>query len=175
MSTDNTDREQNIARRALKGLLTVEEVNHVTKEKLETEFDDGWTTLYCATSGSSVDVVQAIIDRGVNINAFSINDWTTITAAASNKAWDMVRLLLNAGADVQIPNKNGGWTVLHWACNNGASHDIIEHIIRAGGDPNVKNSNGNTPADLARQNHFFDTAFYVEQCYRPTKSANFIA
>jgi hypothetical protein len=61
----------NLAERALSGKLTVEEVIGATKEKLETDKDDGFTVLYWASYNCGIEVVEAILDRGVDIDGLS--------------------------------------------------------------------------------------------------------
>jgi hypothetical protein len=59
----------NLAKRAWQGVLTVEEVNAATKEKLEKDKDEyGYTVLKSASRYCSVDVVEAILDKNVNID-----------------------------------------------------------------------------------------------------------
>jgi hypothetical protein len=61
----------NLAERALERKLTVEEVNASTKEKLETDKEDGNTVLYWASEKCPIEVVEAILDKNVNINGLS--------------------------------------------------------------------------------------------------------
>jgi hypothetical protein len=61
----------NLSHRAYKGELTVEEVNAATKEKLETDKYGGYTVLYCASWKCGIEVVEAILDKKVNIDESS--------------------------------------------------------------------------------------------------------
>jgi hypothetical protein len=62
----------NLAERAIEGELTVEEVNRATKEKLEEkDFSYGYTVLYWASKRCGIEVVEAILDKGVNIDGLS--------------------------------------------------------------------------------------------------------
>jgi hypothetical protein len=74
----NHNNELSLAELAGEGKLTVEVVNNTTKDKLErsvfrysknTYFDD--TVLYWASMRSPVEVVEAILDKGVNIDDVS--------------------------------------------------------------------------------------------------------
>jgi hypothetical protein len=63
----------NLAAIALNGQLTVEEVNGATKEKLETDKSlDGDPVLFCASRYCGIEVVEAILDKKVNIDGFSL-------------------------------------------------------------------------------------------------------
>jgi hypothetical protein len=62
----------NLAERACRRELTVEEVNAATKEKLEGDKDSfGYTVLYWASALCSIKVVEAILDKNVNIDGLS--------------------------------------------------------------------------------------------------------
>jgi hypothetical protein len=58
----------NLAQRAFRGELTVEEVNAATKEKLEQDEYEGFTVMYWASSNCGIEVVEAIINKGVDLN-----------------------------------------------------------------------------------------------------------
>jgi hypothetical protein len=67
--TSTTD---NLAQRAYEGKLTVKEVNRVTKEKLENDKDNfGCMALYWASFYGPIEVVEAILDKNVNIDQLS--------------------------------------------------------------------------------------------------------
>jgi hypothetical protein len=63
----------NLAERAYRGELTLEEVNGATKEKLEKDKLDGCTVLYWASCYCRINVVEAILDKNVNIDGLSTN------------------------------------------------------------------------------------------------------
>jgi hypothetical protein len=61
----------NLAQRANEGELTVEEVNHATKEKLEEDKNWGCTVLLLSSQNCPIEVVEAILDKNVNIDELS--------------------------------------------------------------------------------------------------------
>jgi hypothetical protein len=62
----------NLAERAWEGKLTVEEVNAATKEKLETvKYRGGYTVLFWASRECGIEVVEAILDKILNIDGLS--------------------------------------------------------------------------------------------------------
>jgi hypothetical protein len=62
----------NLIDSAIKGILTVEEVNGATKEKLEEDNKCGrCTVLYLASMHCGVEVIEAILDKNVNIDGLS--------------------------------------------------------------------------------------------------------
>jgi hypothetical protein len=58
----------NLAQRALEGKLTVEEVNHATKEKLEDNKYFGCVVLYWTSMRCGIEVIEAILNKKVNID-----------------------------------------------------------------------------------------------------------
>jgi ankyrin repeat protein len=83
--------------------LTVQEVNRITKEELERDKNSfGNTVLYCATYGCPIEVVEAILDKGVNIDGLTDGKWTALMGAAYYKKWDIIKLLVRRGADAKI-------------------------------------------------------------------------
>jgi hypothetical protein len=62
---------ENLAQRAFNGMLTVEDVKRATKEKLVNNKCVGCTVLYWASGKYPAEVVEAILDKGVNINGVS--------------------------------------------------------------------------------------------------------
>jgi hypothetical protein len=61
----------NLADRAEEGELTVEEVNAATKEKLVTDNYFGYTVLFWASYKCGIEVVEAILDKTVDIDGLS--------------------------------------------------------------------------------------------------------
>jgi hypothetical protein len=61
----------NLAERARDEELTVKEVNAATKEMLEEDKCIGYSVLYCATFNCPIEVVEAILDKNVNIDRLS--------------------------------------------------------------------------------------------------------
>jgi hypothetical protein len=61
----------NLAERAWEGNLTVEEVNRATKEKLEEDKYFEYTVIYYGSRECPIEVVEAILDKGVDIDGLS--------------------------------------------------------------------------------------------------------
>lgn len=65
----------------------------------------GWTPLHYAASGSGVDVVRWLLDRGAAIDALSPNRSTPLMMAARYGASDAADLLLARGANPRLRNE----------------------------------------------------------------------
>jgi ankyrin repeat protein len=176
----NDNQPKNLSKLALRGMLTKDDIINSTKRDLEKERDGlGLPLLYnvCnAETATSVEIIEAILDAGVNINLLTPNGHTALMAAAANNRYDTVKLLLQRGANAQLLD-NTNSSALHYAAGLGVEENIIKILIEQGGgvDPLVKNIHGHTAADLARQREHTSTALLIEQYYAPTKSASFVA
>jgi hypothetical protein len=60
----------NLARRAIDGRLTIEEVNLATKQQVEQDTYLGLGVLFLASSKCSGGVVAAILDKGIDIDGY---------------------------------------------------------------------------------------------------------
>jgi len=113
--------------------------------------EDGETALTLASSMGLTDIVELLIDAGVNVNAKSeYLGMTALMLASEFGHLDIVELLIEAGADVNIKNKSGG-TALSLASIKGYT-DIVELLIDAGADVNAMNKFGKTAYDYASTN-----------------------
>jgi ankyrin repeat protein len=107
----------NLATRAYDGKLTIEDVKLASKEILEEHKDSGCTVLHCASKMCSIEVVEAILDKGIDINSLSGTDkWTAIMGAAYVSRWDTVRFLLHRGIDIHKVNIVSSYTTYIIIC-----------------------------------------------------------
>ena len=109
------------------------------------------TPLHCAIS-ADLEMVQVLLECGVDVNAQDIYSFTPLNIASSRFEDDprLARLLIERGAD---PNTRS-WddqTPLHYASRDGhieKARVLIEH----GANVEVKDNNGRTPLDIASSN-----------------------
>jgi ankyrin repeat protein len=152
-----------LAELAYRGKLTIEQVNDATKYMLhERETCAGYSALYWACGQCGSEVIEAILDKGVNIDGFSAFNFTPLMRAAESKRWDIVKLLLQRGGNAQLLNR-GKKNVLHYAAQAGAPDEIIKILIDAGADPRAEDDQRNTPVDYARQEKHESSAEFIEQ------------
>jgi ankyrin repeat protein len=112
----------------------------------------GATPLHTAVENNQLDVVQELLNQGVDPN--KAHNWgsTPLHLACINGNLDIVRVLINHhtdGASVSIQNSSG-WTPLHWAAFYGHI-DIIKELLNHQADPNTITDKGWTPAMCALQ------------------------
>ncbi|KAI0554311.1 hypothetical protein F4679DRAFT_597388 [Xylaria curta] len=103
-------------------------------------------------NGATIDLVQMVIDRGANINAYS-NDhsefecprWTPLQMAASVGDLELVKMLVGSGARINAPAKDYGMTALQAACDEsreerGNRIALVKFLINNGADVNAPGS-----------------------------------
>jgi ankyrin repeat protein len=104
-----------------------------------------------ALNGTLQDV-QAAIDQGADVNAYSLGSLTPlIIAAGFNQNPDVIKALLKAGANMETRDKKdeiGGFlsegTALIWAAYNNPNPDVITTLLEAGADSKARSKDNRT-------------------------------
>ena len=96
-----------------------------------------------AIESGNVDIVQAFLDHGMEVNfVFNIHGETPILRAIEKKQMSVLKLLIEKGANINICA--GGWgTPLHAAAE--VWPEAISVLLNAGAMVNVASSHGRTP------------------------------
>ena len=94
------------------------------------------------------DILQAFLDRGMNIDIKNQYGWTALIAASSHGLEESVRLLLNHNANVDIQG-DYGWTALMRA-SYFSRKEIVQLLLDHNAGITLKDKNGKTALDLAR-------------------------
>jgi ankyrin repeat protein len=110
---------------------------------------NGFTPLHAAASGGSVEIVNFLLDKGLNIHARDENgiDWTPLHWVGKEGTVKVARLLIDRGADIYSKAMDG-CTPLHIAAIH-ANYDVVEFFAREYKDLNVQSDNGSTPLHMA--------------------------
>ena len=79
--------------------------------------DNGVIILHEAAKQESVEILEAVAARGVNLDAFDNEGSSALHHAIRNGQRYAVRILLDAGADPELRDTARGFTALHWAAH----------------------------------------------------------
>ena len=101
----------------------------------------GYTPLHLSARKGHLEITQALIEKGANVNAKEERDeMTPLHLSALNGHLEVTRELIKAGADVNAGNR----PPLNISIEKGYL-EIARALIEAGADVNAKNNNGWTP------------------------------
>ncbi|GLD94647.1 hypothetical protein PINS_up003271 [Pythium insidiosum] len=105
--------------------------------------------LHVATQLGAVELVQRLVDHGVDVHARRDRDGATaLHVAARQDEPELVRLLVQHGADVNAADRERGDTPLHVAAKRGAK-SALKALVDCGADRLKRNDLGSTARRLA--------------------------
>lgn len=105
------------------------------------------TALILASRKGELNVVQELIDAGVEINLRNMDGTNALWAACVADSFAIVDLLLQRGADIDNQNDNGA-TVLMYAASNKRTH-WVDYLLGAGADIRLRSLDDYSALDLA--------------------------
>jgi ankyrin repeat protein len=116
---------------------------------INTYSHDGWTPLHLAAFFAQPSVVEALLERGAEVNARAQNGTTNtpLHAGAAGRNLEVVRALVEHGAGVNA-RQEGGFTALHSAALSG-DVEMARFLISRGADIDARASNNQNALDLA--------------------------
>lgn len=104
--------------------------------KMHNFLQTGWTPLIIASSAGHVRIVQMLLDRGANVNAYTHNGHTALQYAASK---NRVEVHLQTAPQQQLRSL----LMSPWV------GQIMELLLAHNAEPNVKDERGATPLHRA--------------------------
>ena len=107
-----------------------------------------WSPFPVSYSLCNKQLVQAIIDHGVDVNAVNKRGQTALWFACSSGLMEFVKILLDAGANTNIADKTGE-SCLHAAVHGSCRAETIQNIIDHGAHVDAVNEDGATALLLA--------------------------
>jgi ankyrin repeat protein len=110
---------------------------------------DGYTALHYPAFFGGVDVAEALLAAGADVEAVSRNAMGArpLHSAAAGRHLDVSRLLIERSADVNA-SQHGGFMPLHQAAQHGDG-ELAEVLLAAGADRDARLDDGRTAADIA--------------------------
>ncbi|MDT8271704.1 MAG: ankyrin repeat domain-containing protein [Desulfomonilia bacterium] len=116
-----------------------------------------------AASSGRIDVVELLIERGVDIHSTPALDRRTafMHASSTRNNSRMVKLLLDAGSKVNLRDRDG-CTALILASAAGDA-ETVRLLLAAGADVNVQNSRGETAEMSALRHRHFEIVNLLQE------------
>ena len=128
---------------ALKKLVAPVPAPAAKSDKSAPKVDD----LIDAASAGDADAVQALLARGLGVNAKNDDGSTALIAASANGHRELVQALLAKGANVNAKT-TAGMNSLMWASRQGDS-EVVRALLTKGADVNAKTTAGITALMVA--------------------------
>ncbi len=130
---------------------------------------DGVSPLHYAAAGGHREAVQALLDKGAEIDAAAFSGTTPLYLAAAEGELATVRLLLQKGADV-VKTDEMGCAPVHAAAGNGHI-EIVKLLVNRGARPEALCRSLNA-AELAYALGYDDTVTYLKSQGVKVRSAD---
>ncbi|HDR8994433.1 TPA: ankyrin repeat domain-containing protein [Burkholderia vietnamiensis] len=108
------------------------------------------TVLVAACLNGMVDVVDAAIAAGADLDVQDDQGWTAMAYAVDAEQLDIVKSLVNAGASLGTSHVTGKFYFLHDAATQGME-PMITYLLEQGLNVNEADGNGITPLHCAAQ------------------------
>lgn len=112
--------------------------------------------LSLAATHCLIEITQALIEKGADVNAATAGGWTALMAASDNRCEEIVKLLISKKADVNAKTRQGR-SVLMRAAYHGYYPTVSRLLIQAGAKVNDTDNQGNTALVFAAQQAYPDT------------------
>ena len=122
-----------LANRLLLYGANINEVPVWYRQKLEPMLSDTWhaTPLHRAVYENDLDMLRALLESGVDMQARNAHGWTALHTAAYLNRVDALEvfLLFTAGSEVLSTLTDFGHTALHLACSRGNT-EVVRMLIK---------------------------------------------
>ncbi len=106
-------------------------------------------TLIIATDNNDFEIIQFLLDNGLDINVYDESFGNPLIFATEKKHLKMLEFLLNKGANINIKDPDDNETPLMAAVKFG-HEEVVVFLLMQGADINVKNKRGHTAIDIAK-------------------------
>jgi ankyrin repeat protein len=132
------------------------DVNHKRPATHTPDRVRGQTPLWWAASHGHLELAQALIAKGADVNTPDHHGGTPLTQAASSGHLDMVYYLVESGADIHAQIYDGR-KAFNLAVTNERKR-VAEYLLNVGNEPDEAGSSGYTLLMIAAENNSYDLA-----------------
>ena len=110
------------------------------KDITDQKNDNGLTPLMSAAQEGNIDLVNSLLEKGIDIDEINSNKSTALMIAASHGHTKIVLSILSYGADINFQN-NKGWSALMLAAQKG-NLETINVLLSNGANILIRNKQG---------------------------------
>ena len=135
---------------------SLDDEDHEAYEQVVSPPDIGNISLQKACIEGYPDVIQSLIDRGVDVNERGDTHETPLAVASGSGNLEATKILIKNGADVNSRDKYG-WTPLHHASQHG-HFETVRLLLNEGADVNSKEQEDWSALHLASANNHIESA-----------------
>lgn len=108
-----------------------------------------FNALHAAASSGNEDVINFLLEEGLNIDYPTPEGWTPLFIAARDGQSEAAKLLVFRGADLNIQTDRGATALLMAITQEYPSetdrNSLLEYMLKRGADPNLADGNGFSP------------------------------
>lgn len=108
-----------------------------------------FNALHAASSSGNEDVINFLLEEGLNIDYPTPEGWTPLFIAARDGQSEAAKLLVFRGADLNIQTDRGATALLMAITQEYPSetdrNSLLEYMLKRGADPNLADGNGFSP------------------------------
>ena len=114
--------------------------------------DKKYMLLEKAASNNHLDVLEVLLNLGMDINSVTEDDNTALIMASLYGHVDTVKYLIDAGAELELRNVQGNTAVMAATFKGHAL--VVRELVSAGASPNAYNNDDVHPVVLAARSNF---------------------
>jgi len=107
-----------------------------------------FNALHAAASSGNEDVINYLLEQGMDIDALTPNGWTPLFIATRDGQSEAAKLLIFRGAKLNTQSNLGATALLMAVTQKYPSEqaqlDLISYLLARGADPNLADRNGHT-------------------------------
>ena len=108
-----------------------------------------FNALHAASSSGNEDVINFLLEEGLNIDYPTPEGWTPLFIAARDGQAEAAKLLIFRGADLNVQTDRGATALLMALTqpypSEKARQDLLIYMLKRGADPNLPDANGYFP------------------------------
>ncbi|WP_428055679.1 ankyrin repeat domain-containing protein [Candidatus Avelusimicrobium alvi] len=108
-----------------------------------------FNALHAAASGGNEDVINFLLDQGLDINSPTPQGWTPLFIAARDGRAEAAKLLVYRQADLNAQTDRGATALMMAVTQKFPSEkereDLLVYMLKRGADVNLQDASGNPP------------------------------